>query len=81
MLPASNLRESNLRESKLAAWDESPIYLTRFVLARPDPPKIAAIVSGITFGLIFDGSTRKHTPSHQRLSALVDELALAYVLA
>ena len=63
------------------AYDESPIYLTRFVLARPDPPKIAAIVSGITFGLIFDGSGVLSTHSDQLLSTLVDELALAYALA
>ena len=51
------------------------------MLARPDPPKIAAIVSGITFGLIFGGSGGSSTHSDLRLSALVDELALAYVLA
>ena len=51
------------------------------MLARPDPPKIAAIVSGITFGLIFDGSGGSGTHSHQQLSTLVDELALAYALA
>ena len=45
------------------------------MLARLDLHRIAAIVSGITFGLIFDGSGDSNTHSHQLLSALVDELA------
>lgn len=51
------------------------------MLARLDSPKVATIVSGITFGLIFDGSGVSSTHSDQLLSTLVDELALAYVLA
>ncbi len=51
------------------------------MLARLEFRRIAAIVSGITFGLIFDGSTRKHTHSHQQLFTLVDELALIYAIA
>ncbi len=51
------------------------------MLARHELSKIATIVSGITFGLIFDGSTRKHTHSDLLLSTLVDELTLTYALA
>ena len=45
------------------------------MIARLELRRIAAIVSGITFGLIFDGSGAPGAPSHQLLSALVDELA------
>ena len=51
------------------------------MLARLEICRIAAIVSGITFGLIFNGSGVSSTHSDQLLSTLVDELALAYVLA
>ena len=51
------------------------------MLARLELYRIAAIVSGVTFGLIFDGSGDSSTHSHQRLSALVDELSLTYALA
>ena len=45
------------------------------MLARLEFRRIAAIVSGITFGLIFGGSGGSSTHSHQRLFTLVDELA------
>ena len=51
------------------------------MLARLEICRIAAIVSGITFGLIFGGSVGSSTHSDQRFSALVDELDLTYVLA
>ena len=51
------------------------------MLARFEICRIAAIVSGITFGLIFGGSGGSGTHSDQLLSALVDELALTHALA